>query len=187
MGHMTKDELAELLRGLGIGIGRPDQRSEVAEAILATGHALTEDDAVDLLRHAVEAGVANPPAVLFRWFSSGAWRGVLEDVRAYRRFRELRGIHGPQRGSQAPQKRRHDHYANPWRPNEDFRDQYADDRITYAALGDGWDAERVAAEFDRTVDEVRELVDTAGRKIFGDEIAERWLTRGKKRRRVRAK
>jgi len=184
---MKRNELVEVLRDLGIGIGRPEQRDEVADKIIASGHALTEEDAKLLLKHAVDSGASNPSGLLYRWFSSDSWRGVLEDIRAHQRFMASVGIGQVKKAQDRPKKTVPSHYSERWAPPAYRDEEHQKERVVYAALGDAWAIEDIASTFGMEHDDIRSLVDTSGRMIFGDLLADRWLGKITKKTRRKAR
>ena len=182
---MNRNELTEVLRDLGIGIGRPEQRDEVADKIIASGHTLTGEDAKLLLKHAVDSGASNPSGLLYRWFSSDTWRGVLEDIWAHQKFIASIGVGRTKKVPEKPKKSTPSHYSNRWAPPAYRDEEHQKERIVYAALGDSWTIEDIASTFDLKHDEIRTLIDTSGRMIFGDMKADHWL--GKTTKKIRRK
>lgn len=155
--------VADLLRNLGIGLGRPAQRIALAEKILGSGRRFTDADAESLWKYALSTGAKSPAGVVFRILDSGEWAAFVDDFSSHRSFvAQLSGT-GTNRGSgfEIPEHR---------------RDDYQKERVAYAAIADGWTPTDCSETFHVTETDVRNLVDTVGRRIFGDGAADRWLT-----------
>ena len=163
------EELAETLRELRIYSIQRERRLLLASRLVeqAGDREVRREDLAALLLEAEEGQMAKSPVgLVVKWLQDGSWLEILGDLEALRQ----------NRGSDRPHDR---NMADAWQPPAEWADQVHIHRVLCVTLFDRKSASYAASIFGMREDQVRELVDTEGRRAHGDAIVDSWLGRKK--------
>lgn len=171
------EELAETLRELRIYSIQRERRLLLASRLVeqAGDRGVRREDLAALLLEAEEGQMAKSPVgLVVKWLQDGSWLEILDDLKAVQQERQNRPA-----AAQGP--RPHDrNMGDPWKPPAEWSDQVQIHRVLCVTLFDGKSADYAGSIFGMRPEQVRELVDTEGRKAHGDAMADRWLGRYRK-------
>ena len=134
-------------------------RAALAEIVASAGRPFGDHEMQVLVCEARDVrGARRPIGLVVSWLQSGAWVELVAEV------------------AKQPDNTPHSASSRAgWQPPTEWSQEVELHRLLSVALGDRKPADVVASRFGYSVAEVRQLVDTHGRRVFGDRSVDLWL------------